>query len=136
MEQLIKMIAKMSNFHMEEDMTNKLVISEEGVGGIERLILTINIGLLTLLEEKALSIEEAENYIYSPYSESYLKRLDVNPQILDLIISGCQLEDFESLLPHKLFDKIHVMKTESINIYKTLKRPLIPTKKWIDMQDQ
>lgn len=111
----------------------KIEISEVGLEGIERLILTIKIGLLTLLEENAISIEELENYIYSPYSAEHLRKLGVNPIIVDLIISGCELEDFDSLMPDKLSEKINTIKTKSIEIYKKINKPNLPTKKWIDV---
>jgi predicted ThiF/HesA family dinucleotide-utilizing enzyme len=111
---------------------SKLVISEEGKINIERMVLTIKIGLLTLLRKGIITIEEAENYFYSPYSAEKLEELGVDKKIVDLVYYGCELEDVESLTPERLDDVIDKITIETIEISKQLPRSELPTKKWID----
>ena len=113
-------------------MKKKLIISEEGKTNIERLALTIHVGLLTLLQKNIINIEEAENYFFSPYSAEYLKSLDVDEEIVELIWHTCELENIESLMPEDLLSEINRYRNKSIEIIKSLPKPNLPTKKWID----
>jgi len=46
----------------------ELNISIKNKDDIERFILILNVGMMTAIKEGVISIEEAENYLYSPYS--------------------------------------------------------------------
>ena len=124
-------------------MEKKLVISEIGKENIERLALTIHVGLLTLLKENIISIDEADSYFFSPYSAMYLESLGVDEALVDLIWHTCELENTESLMPERLPEMIDKRKNEALEMLKKLPRyPKYPNplgqsiKKWIDWIEQ
>jgi len=110
----------------------KLNVSIEEISEIERFILILNIGLAFALEKKILSIEEVENFLFSPYSMNKLEELKVNKDIIRLINLGCELENVERLIPDKLELSIDEIKATSAKLLSNLAKPEIPTKKWID----
>ncbi|MDF2858231.1 MAG: hypothetical protein K0Q87_4082 [Neobacillus sp.] len=110
----------------------KLNVSIEEISEIERFILILNIGLAYALEKNILSIEEVENFLFSPYSMDKLEELKVSKDIIRLINLGCELENVERLVPDKLELSIGEIKTTSIKLLSDLAGPRIPTKKWID----
>ncbi|MCL2082470.1 MAG: DUF3969 family protein [Oscillospiraceae bacterium] len=113
-------------------MKKKLIISEEGKQNIERLALTLSIGLLTMLKSGIVSTEEAENFFFNPYSAASLKLLGVNKKIEELIVYGAQLGDIERLIPEKFPDSINKHLDEALELAKNLPNSKLPTKKWID----
>lgn len=99
---------------------------------IERLILIINIGLLTALKEKLISVDEAENYLYNPYTIERLKKLKVKDEIAELIHLGCELEDVETLIPDKMKGTIEFLKEKSLRFMEYMQKSSLPIKKWVD----
>lgn len=110
----------------------KLKVSVEGKKEIEKFILLLNIGLASALMEGAVSIEEAENYLFSPYSVRKLDELGISECVTEIIQLGCELEDVESLIPQKLQDNINMIKLKSLEKLKTRINKSLPCKKWID----
>ncbi|HCC07101.1 MAG TPA: DUF3969 domain-containing protein [Clostridiales bacterium] len=110
----------------------KLKTSIESKEDIEKFILIINIGIMTAISEGVFIIKEAENYIYSPYSIEIIKKIGVNENIVKLINLGCELEDVESLIPHKLQDAIDDIRNTAINLLRKFGKSKLSTKKWID----
>jgi len=79
----------------------ELNISIKNKDDIERFILILNVGMMTAIKEGVISIEEAENYLYSPYSVEKIRKLGINEDVIKLIELGCELEDVESLIPDR-----------------------------------
>lgn len=107
-------------------------ISIEDINEIEAFVLILNIGLMNAIKDNAISIEEAENFFYSPYTMGRLESLGVSEKILDLIHLGCELEDVESLIPDKLDDSIKTIKNQSIDLLRSLPKLKLPLNKWLD----
>lgn len=99
---------------------------------IERFILITNIGIMAAIKEGVISIEEAENYLYSPYSVDRIKNLGINKDVVKLVELGCELEDVESLIPDKLNNSIDEISDASIELLRSVPKPVLPLKKWID----
>ena len=76
------------------------------------------IGVLEAIQYNALSIEEAETYIFSPKYAKYLKTQDCDQQVIELIEFGCELEDVESLLPEKLSVTITNLEKKALDLLK------------------
>mgnify|MGYP000949835146 CR=1 FL=1 len=110
----------------------KVNISLKTKDDIERFILIANIGIMTAIKEGVISIEEAENYLYSPYSVERIKNLGINIDVIKLVELGCELEDVESLIPDKLNNSIDEISNTSIELLRSLPKPALPLKKWID----
>ncbi|WCN36805.1 DUF3969 family protein [Aneurinibacillus uraniidurans] len=98
---------------------------------VERITSIIIIGLLTGLEKGSISIEEAEGYLFNPYSVERLEKLDISSEIIEIIKLGCELEDIESLLPEKLPRNIQLLKERAILLLDSIPRPELPTEKLI-----
>ncbi|MBO0424078.1 DUF3969 family protein [Enterococcus plantarum] len=100
----------------------------------ERLVLVSVIGLLEALENDLLTIEDCENYLFSPYSVSILEEKNMNPQIIEIIELGCELEDVQSLIPDKLKEEIRDLKERAKEYLKNTNPSENPyeVKKWVD----
>lgn len=107
-------------------------ISFEGKSEIERFILLLNISLMIALREGIVTIDEIENYIYNPYSVEKLKEHGVSEKIIKLVSLGSELEDVMSLIPGKLKSSTYTIEDQSKELLRSLPRPSLPTKKWID----
>jgi hypothetical protein len=113
-------------------MHKRLSITEAESFNKGRIILTLIAGLTTLLRENAISIEEAEACLFSPYSAECLKELDFDDSIIDLIWRGCELENFKSLMPDALDTVINDMINKSILEVKMSKKGQgVEVNKWI-----
>ena len=110
----------------------ELNISIKTKDDIERFILIVNIGVMTAIKEGVISIEEAENYMYSPYSIEKIRKLGINEDIIKLVELGCELEDVESLIPDKLSATIDEISIKSTELLRTVPKSALPFKKWID----
>ena len=99
---------------------------------IERFILISIIGLMDSLSVDAISIEECEMYLFSPYSVEKLNTLNLDEQIVELVENGCELEDVESLIPEELYKSIDKIRLKAIELLKNLPREGVDIKKWLD----
>lgn len=99
---------------------------------IERFILITNIGIMTAIKEGNISIDDAEDYLYSPYSAEKLKNLGINKDVIKMVKLGCRLKDIESLLPDKLSNSIDEIRKSSIELLHLMPKTVLPLKKWID----
>ena len=62
----------------------------------EKFLLIGIIGILEALESNVISLNEAENICFSPYIQKKLKEKKCNPEILEIVERGCELEDIKS----------------------------------------
>ncbi|EAA2980402.1 DUF3969 domain-containing protein [Salmonella enterica subsp. diarizonae] len=67
-----------------------------------RFIGFLSLGVLYCLNNKMISIDEAEGFIFKPYVSRLLSEINVPQKLIDIIALGCELEDIESLAPEKL----------------------------------
>ena len=116
--------------------STKLIVQLQDKPEIERLISIINLGICTALESGVLTLEEAESYLYSPYTIEQLEKLGVAQKLIDLVHLGTELEDIKSLLPDKLDSSIEEIKVETIEFLKSLNSNSsnrFPRKKWVQV---
>jgi hypothetical protein len=115
-------------------MDMKLKISVAKKNEAERLMLITAIGLLDALENELLTIEDCENYLFSPYSVSILEEQCLNKEVIEIIELGCELEDVQSLRPTKLKEEIIELKARAKICLKKIKPSEDPydVKKWLD----
>lgn len=69
---------------------------------VEYLITLFTLGLATALKNNVMDIRMAERFLFTPRTMSVLEKHSVNPAVVELIHSGTELEDIESLLPEEL----------------------------------
>ena len=108
-----------------------MVIQLEDKVEIERLISILNIGLCVAIARGALSVEEAENYLYSPYTMQKLKTLGVSQALIDTIHLGTELENVERLVPESFSDSLNEIQEKAIEILRSLPPTALPRDKWV-----
>ncbi|MCQ4087555.1 DUF3969 family protein [Saccharibacillus sp. JS10] len=90
----------------------------------QKLVSIIQLGFLTALEKEVITIEEAEAYLFSPFTSEKLKAYGFSESVINIILEGCELEDVESLLPNRLQANIVRIKEEilkNITSFSTVK---------------
>lgn len=97
------------------------------------LVLVCAIGLLEL-ENDLLTIEECDQYLFSPYSLDILQRKGIDQNINDIVHLGTELEDIESLLPHLLEEEIGKLQEASKEELRKIqsKKKKYEIKSWVD----
>lgn len=114
----IKDVPKYPKGFVQTAMT--MLIQVEDKTEIERLLALLNIGLYVAMSQGALSIEAAEDYLYSPYTLEKLQELGVSPQAMRMVHLGTELEDIASLLPEKLAESLAEIQETALAILQTL----------------
>ncbi|ERK30169.1 DUF3969 family protein [Clostridium intestinale] len=110
----------------------EIKISIRNKSEIERFVLLSIVGLMDSLIEGAISIEDCEVYLCSPYSVEKLNSLKIDERVIELVEDGCELEDIESLIPSKLQNSINEIRLKAIKLLLGLPREGVLLKKWID----
>ena len=64
------------------------------------------LGILNLLLNKQISINDIEKLLFRPGVIEYLDHLSINKKYLDVLWLGTELEDIESLIPEQLNQEI------------------------------
>lgn len=85
----------------------------------EKIILIAMAGTLEAIKNGGITIEEAESFLFSPYTEKKLRAKKCKKEIIELVQKGCELEDIVSLIPEELNNVIDELKQE---IYLLLKK--------------
>ena len=73
---------------------------------------------LELLKNKIITINEAENFVFSPYMINKLQSVKCNNKIIKILEKGCELEDIESLIPEHLLKVIDELQKEVFELIK------------------
>lgn len=84
----------------------------------EQIVLVDIIGLLSCVQEGVITIDEAEIYMFSPYTVDKLKKYGVSDEIVNLVECGCELEDIRDLLPQELDKTISELKNRAVSYIK------------------
>ena len=74
----------------------------------KELILKI-IDVLNNIYLGTITIDDAEQIIFSPRTAMKLKNEHCNEELVDIIYRGCELEDIESLIPEELTEEIKIL---------------------------
>lgn len=109
----------------------KLCLSLDTKESIEKVILLLNLGVITALKDKVITLDEAEQILYSPYTMSKLKKVNVSEEILAIMHMGTELEDVLSLIPDAYNRSIEDIVKRTLNGLRTIEE-LINVKKIID----
>ncbi len=84
----------------------------------EKVLLLAIVGSLEAIQKNAMTIDEAEIFLFSPRMVSNLKQKKCNENIISLIERGCELEDIESLIPEDLHEEITNMIEDALKLLK------------------
>lgn len=85
----------------------------------EKMLLISIIGTLEAIREGGLSIDEAENFLFSPYMVHRLREKKYNESLINILEKGCELEDIASLLPQELVKSLEELKQEALAAMKS-----------------
>ena len=80
----------------------------------EKIILITIIGILEAIKAKAITIEEAEKFLFSPHMARNLKNNRCDEKVLGLILEGCELENIDSLIPEKFNQIVDEIKQRAL----------------------
>ncbi|EML0363891.1 DUF3969 family protein [Providencia rettgeri] len=83
-----------------------------------KFISFLALGVLTALEKKLISIDEAEGYIFKPSLVHFLEKIKATEELINIINLGCELEDIESLIPEKLQSNIEDLLNKTLSVIK------------------
>lgn len=64
------------------------------------------LGVLIILRNKKISIDDAEKLVFRLGVMEYLNSISIDQKIVDLVMLGNELEDVESLIPEQLDSEI------------------------------
>lgn len=101
----------------------KVDINIDDLGKLEYQLLISMLGVLTALSKELMTIDDAERVLFQPVTAQVAESLGLDARISHLLWLGTELEDIESLLPHRLQDNISEMLNE---IYFLLSETLKP----------
>lgn len=71
-------------------------------GEAEALAATLCLGLLAAIERGALTLDDAEARLFSPYTMRVLRAIGARDEVVDCIHRGTELGDIGELLPARL----------------------------------
>lgn len=114
-------------------MEKKLELSVYGKIDSDIMLLVCIIGLLESLKSGVLAIDECEQYLFNPYSVELLEGKDIDKKTIDIVQLGTELEDIESLLPHRLDANIQDLLDRAKNLLREIKPEAnyYTEKKWL-----
>lgn len=96
----------------------------------EKILLTVILGNIEAVKNGAITIDEAEKFIFSPHIKKMLMEKGCNKKIIELIVKGCEFEDINDLIPEKLEEIIEETKQETLKLLKSYKE--INNSFWLD----
>ncbi|MCW3382303.1 DUF3969 family protein [Escherichia coli] len=80
----------------------------------EKFISLLVLGVLYSIE-KAISIDEAEGFIFKPSTSKTLNAASHSKNLIDIIDSGCELEDISSIIPENLSGNIDKLINQTLD---------------------
>jgi hypothetical protein len=84
----------------------------------EKKILIQIVGILVSLLSEAITINESEKCLFTPYIVNNLIDRGCERRIINIIEECCELEDIKSLIPHKMNDNIERLRDKSLSLLK------------------
>ena len=84
----------------------------------ERAILLMALGSLQALEHQAITIDESQRILFSPYISTHLENNKVSKRVIDIITECCELEDIFEIIPTKYMQTLQILQNRIIKILK------------------
>ena len=95
----------------------------------ERAILLMALGSLQALEHQAITIDENQRILFSPYISTHLENNKVSKRVIDIITECCELEDIFEIIPTKYIQTLRILQNRIIKILKRYDEE--PRKRWV-----
>nr|WP_314883052.1 DUF3969 family protein [uncultured Campylobacter sp.] len=100
----------------------------------ERAILLMALGSLQALEHQAITIDESQRILFSPYISTHLENNKVSKRVIDIITECCELEDIFELIPAKYMQTLQTLQNRIIEILKRYDEE--PRKRWVIIDEK
>ncbi|KNF08188.1 protein of unknown function DUF3969 [Gottschalkia purinilytica] len=84
------------------------------------------------MKNKAITIDEAENYIFNPYTVNKIEKEGGLDELAFLYSLGCELEDVLSLIPDMLENNFNDLIEKTLDQLNKLKGLDSPKDKWYE----
>jgi len=68
----------------------------------EKFIGFLTLGVLYSLEHELISIDDAEGFIFMPSVVQVLKEAKLSEELINIVASGCELDDIADIVPDHL----------------------------------
>ncbi|HBA7198233.1 TPA: DUF3969 family protein [Escherichia coli] len=81
----------------------------------EKFISLLVLGVLYSIEKKQYLIDEAEGFIFKPSTSKTLNAASHSKNLIDIIDSGCELEDISSIIPENLSGNIDKLINQTLD---------------------
>ncbi len=99
---------------------------------LEKVVLALSLGICVALENKAITIDEAEHLLFSPCTLDVLEKIGVHKDIVGLIHDGTELEDVARIVPEHFGEHFLTMKKDALRLLKQLPSCDMSQVKWIE----
>ena len=100
----------------------------------ERAILLMALGSLQALEHQAITIDESQRILFSPYISTHLENNKVSKRVIDIITECCELEDIFEIIPTKYIQTLRILQNRIIKILKRYDEE--PRKRWVIIDEK
>lgn len=88
----------------------------------DQFISFLILGVLYSLEHKLISIDDAEGFIFMPSVAQILCKAQLPNELIDIIESGCELDDIVDLVPEQLNNNIKELMIQTMSVLKNSKK--------------
>lgn len=82
----------------------------------EKFISLLVLGTLYSIKDEAMSIDEAEVFIFTPSTSRILSEAGYSSALVDIIDYGCELEDVADLIPERLTDNVKNLISQTLSL--------------------
>ena len=106
-------------------------MSQKNTEQIEKLTLLLSLGLCVALENRSISIDEAEYLLYNPYVMDVLEQLGIPEETIALIHDGLELQDVARIVPEHFGEHFLTMKRDALELLKMRPPCDLSQPKWI-----
>jgi len=110
-----------------------MTIDVEKCSEIDCLVAVLSLGLCVAIETKDLTIQDAEDYLFSPYTMRVLGLNGASSEAVDLVHLGTELENVQRIVPEHLQDSLDDMRSLASAILKAPSRSSEPKSKWLQV---
>lgn len=96
-----------------------------------RLVAILCLGFAQAVRHGAITLDEAGHQLLWPWAHKVVQQAGCSPEVLDLLHSGSELEDIESLLPQKFAAALERFEGEALSILSGDVMPYHERPRWL-----
>ena len=116
---------------MEKDISLLSISTKDDVEK-RKMVLLLAIGISMALQKEVITLDEAEKFLFTPYTAVSLEKKGFSSEIVKIIDLGCELENVLSIIPYHWDSSINEILELSLEELKKLPTAKPGSKKWLD----